>query len=437
MMKSNWISRLDFFKLGFASLTALSFSSVIARATTTVPSEKKPTKPVIHQASSELMAQEMDKYPPGNPHREYMGWHRVEESGADMGQITSSPLIHQHIYPEAPVFTPDSRFFVYARSTSPDQPVSFWLCETETWRLFRLTDEHPVTGAVISPDGEYFYYVWEKTPDKSILIRKHLWSESREEWIIADGINNIYWLGTISPDGRYYWTAFTDVDAMSHIIRFDLLRRTWKIIHSGTDIFNAHPQCDPGKGKDLLIQHNRGGKLNKFKEPNPLIGPEGATLYLIDMHGENYRPLPIGKPFTPKVQGHQCWLGKTRRMIVALNNDFEIGGKKGNLVAIAEGDEKPTVVAGGKHFWHVASSADGKFFISDDRDGNIWIGSVKTGKYRKICNSGTIRGAAQYTHSHPFLSPDCKYAFFNSTATGLPQIYAATVPEEFIESIEI
>jgi len=429
-MKSNWISRLDFFKLGFVSLVALPLSSIGARA-----NNKK--QPIKYNSAPGSQTQVKDKYPPGSAHREYMGWHSVEESGAEMGQLTSSPLIHQHIYPEAPIFTPDSRFFVYARRVSPDQPVSFWLCEVGTWRLFKITVEDPVTGPVISPDGDYFYYVWEQTPDKSILIRKHLWSGKREEWVVADGIGSIYWLGTISPEGRYYYSAFRDDNKMAHIIRFDLAGRTWKIIHSRTDIFNAHPQCEPGIGRDILIQHNRGGRLNKYGEPDPLVGPEGATLYLIDINGENYRPLSIGKPFTPRVQGHQCWLGETGKVLATLTEDIEINGKKGNLVTIAEGEEKPIVVAAGQYFWHVASSPDGNFFISDDREGNIYIGSVKTGKYRKLCCSDTILGARQYTHSHPFLSPDCQFAFFNSTSSGIPHIYCASVPEKFLKSLEI
>ena len=427
-MKLNWISRLDFLKLGIVSLVALPLSSLRARA-------NKANQPVKYKSAPGSQTKVRAKYPPGSTHREYMGWHKVEESGAEMAQITSSPLIHEHIYPEAPIFTPDSRFFVYARRVSPDQPVSFWLCEVGTWRLFRITDESPVSGPVTSPDGEYLYYEWEQD-NKIILIRKHLWSGKREEWIEASGIGKTYWLGTISPEGRYYCSVFRDDKNITNIIRFDLVERTWKIIHSRTDIFNAHPQCEPGKGKDILIQHNRGGKVNQFGEFSPLVGPEGATLYLIDINGKNVRPLSIGKPLTPRIQGHQCWLGKTGKVIATLSSDIEIDGKKGNLVIIADGDKKPRVVAGGTYLWHVASSPDGKYFICDDPQGNIYIGSVRTGKYRKLCCSGSILGARQYTHSHPFLSPDCRFAFFNSTASVIPHIYCASIPEKFLESLE-
>jgi hypothetical protein len=37
------------------------------------------------------------------------------DSGAKVTQLTSSALIHTNIYPEAPVFTPDARYFIYNR----------------------------------------------------------------------------------------------------------------------------------------------------------------------------------------------------------------------------------------------------------------------------------------------------------------------------------
>jgi len=43
-------------------------------------------------------------------------------------------------------------------------------------------------------------------------------------------------------------------------------------------------------------------------------------------------------------------------------------------------------------------------------------------------------------NAHPqeniYVSPDCRFAFFNSTASGIPHIYCASVPEKFLESLE-
>ncbi|MEA2062172.1 MAG: hypothetical protein U9P14_00615 [Gemmatimonadota bacterium] len=354
-----------------------------------------------------------------------------------MKQLTCSPLIHQHIYPEAPIFTPDSRFFVYSRRQSPDQPRSYWLCEVgEKWRLYRMTDESPVAGPVISPDGEYLYYLWERTENEVVLVRRHLWNGLREELIVVRGFHGIYPLGTMSPDGRYYATRMLQADMTACILRFDIAELSWRIIHCHPEIFNAHLQWEPGRGQDILIQHNRGGRLDAYGNSAPRCGPEGATLYLIDFEGKNKRPLSIGKPHTPRVQGHHVWLGHTGTILSTLGRDVEIDGKKGNLVTVAEGDKAPRVVSTGRFFYHVAASADGKYFICDDDPDDIYVGSVKTGKYRLLCRSETTLGAGQYTEAHAFLSPDCRYAFFNSTRSGIAQIYAATVPEGFLESLE-
>ena len=45
-------------------------------------------------------------------------------------------------------------------------------------------------------------------------------------------------------------------------------------------------------------------------------------------------------------------------------------------------------------------------------------------------------GFPQYTHPHPYFTPDCRWVIFNSDRTGIPQIYAARVPGGLLESLE-
>jgi hypothetical protein len=358
------------------------------------------------------------------------------ESGAEVTQLTTAPLIHTHIYPEAPVFTPDSRFFVYARFQAADEPHEYWLCEVGSWRLFRLTQESPVSGPVVGADGEHLYYVSELRPRVILLIRLHLASLRREELAVAEGLTRPYPLGTMSPDGRYYATRVFPADGTASILRFDVTTGEARVIHSHPEIFNAHMQWEPGRGRDILIQHNRGGVLDERGRLLHLTGPQGGTLYLIDAEGGNARPLAIGTPHSPRIQGHQCWLGRTGKVLATLGGDFTRDGKKGNLVTIAEGDEAPTVVAGGPYFCHVSASPDGRFFICDEQPGgDVLVGSTETGRFRLLCRSGSAFGAPQYTHPHPFLSPDGRYAFFNSIRTGVPQIYACRVPAGLLESL--
>ena len=334
--------------------------------------------------------------------------------------LTSAPLIHTHIYPESPVFTPDSRFFVYARFRSPDGTREYWLCEVGTWRLYQMTDEAPVTGPVISSDGEHLYYVWERSARELVLVRRNLWSLGREEVAVARDVSRPYVLGTMSPDGRYY----------------DVVEGEARVIHAHLEIFNAHPQWEPGRGGDILIQHNRGGSLDGRGQLIRLVGPQGGALYLIDAEGENVRPLAVGTPRTPRIQGHQCWLGPTRRVLATLGEDFERDGKKGNLVTVAEGEDASTVMAGGPYFCHVSAAPDGRYWICDENpSGDVYVGSSETGRHALLARSGSVFGSPQYTHPHPFMSPDGRYAFFNSVRSGVPHIYVCTIPEGLLESL--
>src|SRR5689334_3780347 len=107
-----------------------------------------------------------------SPHVESIRRETHLESGAVVTQLTSAAYIHTHIYPEAPVFSPDSRRFVYARFRSVDQPREYWICdlgapEMGAHGLRPLTtpdDEPSVHGPVLTPDGRWFVYAGVPEP---------------------------------------------------------------------------------------------------------------------------------------------------------------------------------------------------------------------------------------------------------------------------------
>lgn len=355
------------------------------------------------------------------------------ESGAKVTQLTSTALIHTNIYPEAPVFTPDSRAFIYNRFVSLDGPNSFWLCELKTHRLQRLTEDGVVSSPVMGPTGEWMAYLRVTAPTEWAIIRLYLDTLEQETVAVVNDLRRPYPLATTSPDGRWYVTGAWLPDGEFGLLRVDLQEKRSAIIHQGPEILNPHMQFEPGRGRDLLVQHNRGGSLDAAGNIVRLVGEEGATFYLVDYEGQNLRRLAIGKPYSAPIQGHQCWIGKTGRILSTLSGDVEAG----NLVTIGEGDEAPTVVARGLDFSHPNASHDGRWFVSDVRPyGEIVVGSLKTGRYKLLCQSESSFGRPQYTHPHPFFSPDNRYVLFNSDRAGLAQIYAVEVPEGFLEDLE-
>jgi hypothetical protein len=108
-------------------------------------------------------------------------------------------------------------------------------------------------------------------------------------------------MGTISPDGRYYaWGKRLDEQYTRFgVLLIDLEKQTKSVIDEDPCIFNPHPQFEPDRGSQLLIQHNRGGKFSPDGKLEQLVGPEGATLYLLSISDFQRTSLQLGTPIRP------------------------------------------------------------------------------------------------------------------------------------------
>jgi oligogalacturonide lyase len=49
-----------------------------------------------------------------------------------------------------------------------------------------------------------------------------------------------------------------------------------------------------------------------------------------------------------------------------------------------------------------------------------------------FCDSGS----PQYTHMHPYITPGNRRVIFNSDRTGIPQVYAADIPDDFLAKLQ-
>jgi len=110
---------------------------------------------------------------------------------------------------------------------------------------------------------------------------------------------------------------------------------------------------------------------------------------------------------------------------------------------------------------HCSGSGCGRFFAADTRHGPIRlladgpadgpkryvhqavpyeslivVGSVTTGKTQILCPSRASCRKPQYTHSHPYFSPDSRWVIFNTQEDGVPQVAAARVPEGLLEELD-
>jgi hypothetical protein len=220
------------------------------------------------------------------------------------------------------------------------------------------------------------------------------------------------------------------------ILLLDLDKGAERVIDRDPCILNPHPQFDPGPERRLMIQHNRGGRYTKEGKLERLVGPEGATLYVLSVPEGKRTELRVGTPHTTSCTGHEAWIGTTGAMLLSVSASGDFAPEKGNLLSVRPG-EPAKAVAKGYRFNHVGVSGCGTYFTADDWQPpyKIVVGSVATGRTAVLCESGTSPTSDQATHPHAYLTPDAKWVIFNSNRSGLPHIHAASVPEVLLEKL--
>lgn len=359
-------------------------------------------------------------------------------NGSEVHQVTTEPMEQSNIYCEVPYCSRDSRYFVYLRhnpnlSTNRSQ---LMVVEVGTWKQHQLDACQSISGLAISPDGILYYL--KPDGDWLDLIRadlgqgkpERIYRRKKGPWVTS--------LGTITSDGRHYAGGVRVGDdwQMFGIMLLDLRTGKETIIDRDSYICNSHPQFEPGQGKQLMIQHNRGCKFTPEGKMERLVGPEGATLYVLSVPDGKRTELGVGKPYTTSCTGHEAWAGTTGEMILTVAASGDFAPEKGCLLGIRPGG-KYRVVAKGGRYNHVGASRCGRFFSVDDCQGTygVVIGSMASGKTAVICQSRTRPTRSQSSHVHPYLTPDLKWVIFNSTRTGTPHVYAASVPPAIIEEL--
>jgi hypothetical protein len=362
-----------------------------------------------------------------------------QPTGSEIWQVTTEEFSHSNIYGEVPYCSKDSRCFVYGR-TNPKlsgNDTEFMAVELGSWKQHRLDVAAGRSGCAISPDS-VFYYIKRAGGDRLELMRADL-SRGTPETVyqLKDGLR-IRSLGTVSRDGRYYagGTLEDPQWALFGIALIDLEKGEQSIIDRDPFILNPHPQFEPGEGRTLMIQHNRGGKYTPDGQRVRLTGPEGATLYLLSVPDGKRTELKVGTPYTTPCTGHESWIGDTKEMLLSVSASGDYAAEKGNLLGVKAGGSA-RVVSCGYTFGHVGVSRCGRLFSCDDwRDPyKLVIGSNQTGKSAVVCESKSRPTSNQSTHPHPYLTPDLKWLIFNSNRSGFPHIYAASVPEGMVEAI--
>jgi hypothetical protein len=390
--------------------------------------------------------------------------------GTEVIQLTTEADVpSSHLYMEAQVFTPDSKRFVLHRSASAhggsqsDPKHQYLLCDLENdCALSPLTEEVGVTGASVSPDGRYCYYLHNETQvngGKLTLKRVNLDGSDRQTILVVDSAlpgtsfrpSHIYPLSTISSDGKRIAISCFLGDGNTEnapwgLMVFDIEAATVNLIIHGPSWCNMHPQysrsLDAEECHDILIQENHDNTADARGSVTRLVGGVGADIHVIRDDGTNLRNMPWGRDGNEACQGHQCWRGRSHWAITST------GTRQPPEAQLIEGLAAPFAghvgikTPGGvrndlsrdfpnPHFYHFATDIAGAHLISDagpfSVEASVWMGelgepgkdAIRNWRYLLCPRSSCEKGA----HIHPFLSPDGKLGFFNSDESGILQAY--------------
>ena len=367
-------------------------------------------------------------------------------SGAEVEQLTSDAVISTNIYPERRFASADGSRIAISRHPF-NQPSEIWVCDMNSLRLCRIgplnvTDGNAPLNAV--------YYI-DHASEAARLIRLDLIELSTQVLFEFDELRSVK-KAVVSVDEKYVAVGPHLIrDNLYAIKRIDLATGRVGTLFEMEDMFNPHLQFNPAGGYQLIVQVDRGGRPAGSDGRRGEIA-WGRTLYVVDAFSGEVTPLPAGRPHTPRISGHECWVGSTGRVIFTggqynvtassyVTIEKEIPETERHMppaaIYIAKpGDETPTILAQDRLFNHLGASDDGRFFVGDDHPtGRIYVGSIATGRSLPLCDSHTRQGACQHSHVHAYMTPDNRHVIFNSVVTGVAQVYAARVPDGFLDRV--
>ena len=405
-------------------------------------------------------------------------------SGARIIQLTSAAAISNNVYGEQPCGTPDGSRILITRCSDYcwDEESSLLVHDLARLRTTMAVRRMRGGRGVFTSSWSGLVYFW--TPERTLvqlsletLGQRTVYAEEDPDAALPGSslaasplMRNDYLdrfghaplpAASVSPDQRYVIGVAPRLSGRGapvfQIIRLDLHRNRRDVIFEHPEISNPHLQFDPVTGGRILVQNNEGLRLRRDNTLRQRRSVE-CRLFVIDADGTHQRFLPIGPPVTAGGTGHECFLGGTGRVLASVGwvahalNDWRHSPRhpQGNLFTAAPGDRKPVCFHAPEHrFNHVSASRDGQFFVADSmpatglfRNGalhhaSLVVGCLATGRYRVLVQDSQASGGGnQCTHTHPYFTADSRHVIYNADPAGIPQVFAARLPEGFLSSLK-
>ena len=341
-----------------------------------------------------------------------------EQTGTEISQLTGFPTINHAFYYHVQSFTPDSKTLLFLSYTElrRDATPNIFRVDVDGTNFIQLTDKQGVESAILSPDGKRVFYMvgsrLESVDIENGEEKTHGEIEGVETWVNGPNRLHLSDAGSISADGKSFITGRRMLDGSYVILHYDI----------------------PNSKGSILYEHPTGASHVQFDTVNSeriafcTSGDDmHRNMWTLKSDGTDARVLGLRDG-----NGHFDWIrsdSQSKDLLIESNATSPKGTIK--ICGVNEGEER--IVAQGKNFWHSSPSKDGKWIVADTNwpDEGIYIVQVETGKYKSLCYPNSSEGHAQWTHPHPFFSPDGEMIVFNSDRTGLPHVYIAKIPEDF------
>jgi len=358
--------------------------------------------------------------------------------GLRVWQLTSSPLAADNVYCEQLYTSADGSRIALRRFSRPEYttPCELWVGDLNTHKTTFICEGFTGLGAS-NPYSDRIFFLHTsggketlcalnlKTLDLQTVLDLGKGSEAVSLAVTADEkylVRGPHYLGE-----KKYGLSRISLESGESGMFFEI-----------DEMCNPHLQCDPSSDKRIMVQLNRGMETDEYGNITKLAGGEGATIFSVDIEGNNFQYFPAAAPHTTMLTGHECWLAKTGKSVFTTCDVYTPHGKPlgGDVYMAAPADIKPELLLSGLACNHISAASDGRFFIVDDfKGGHIHIGSIESRRSLAICSPAIVLGRPQYSHPHAYLTPGNKWLVYNVCRGGLAHVHIGEIPEGVLDTL--
>ena len=376
--------------------------------------------------------------------RECGDWGIDPGSGAVIRRLTTEPFQHNAIYTEQPYTSPDGKRIAICRRRDAFIPGCELIVGDVVSGQMWLMEPSIVPGQVAN--AAYSGWIHYHTFDGGVR-RVCLMTLKKEQVIGAGEMPSGCQIYSVTPDQSTALVMDRRDSECGAISIMPLATGEQTVIFRDRDNQNPHAQLDQVDGSRVLYQKC------KLEDDYPL------EVFVHDRTTGRTTQLPFGGEHTANPSGHMAWIGQTDAVacLVEWRRAERLHDERhpeGNLAIAAPGDDKPRVIGGPGHaYWQVSVSRCGRYFVCNDWmdvEGNYWAGTdvlydSRRGSYRgalrlvmgsfETRRTRTLITDAPGTGLGHYLTADNRYVVYAGLAWDLHHVFAAEVPEGFLEGL--